>query len=133
MAVRGALAVLGARRPVVPPLLRQQAAVHRTGLVVWPASSLERLVDELAKAGQVLLYFMVWRQGENGQLYSQSHESLSWSFDRNADWRVNVLAAREAALIEGSALPQRRDGLMVSMEWIDQVDVVVNRSKAAND
>lgn len=76
---------------------------------------------------------MLWRQGKDGQLYGQSHESLSWSFDLDAGWHRNVLAAREAALVEASALPQHRDGLMVSMEWIDAVDVVADRSRSADD
>lgn len=133
VAVRGALAVLGARHPVVPALLRQQAVTSRTGLVVWPASLLERLVEELSKAGQVLLYFMVWRQGDDEQLYGESHESAGWSFDVDAPWNSNVLAARDAALVEATALPERRNGLMVSMEWIDAVDVVADGPRSADD
>lgn len=116
--VRHALTELGHRHPVVPPLLAETVEDGR-----WPAAILERLLDALAEADQVVLYFMLWRHHERFRLVGASHTRVGWEYDPAAAWCDNVRDAHEAALLEASDLPAERGDLVVDLEWIDVADV----------
>ena len=125
VSVRAALTALGQRRAVVPAALEATVERRPTG-PVWPAAQLEDLLTALAAAGQVVLYFQVWRRHERFDLIGESHAASGWQFQRSDRWTENVQQSHEAALLEASDLPTDRHDLVVSIEWIDAGDVAAS-------
>lgn len=122
VSVRAALTALGQRRAVVPAALEASVEKRATG-AVWPAEQLEDLVSALAAAGQVVLYFQVWRRHERFGLTWQQHEASGWRFASSGHWPDQVRESCEAALLEARDLPGDRTDLVVSIEWIAAGDV----------
>lgn len=122
VSVRAALTALGHRRPVVPAALEASVEKRATG-AVWPAEQLEDLVSALAAAGQVVLYFQVWRRHERFGLTWQQHEASGWKFVSTGFWPDQVQESYDAALLEAGDLPGDRTDLVVSIEWIAAEDV----------
>lgn len=123
--VRAALTALGERRAVVPVALDATVERRPTG-PVWPAGQLEELLTALAAAGQVVLYFQVWRRHERYGLIREAHAASGWQFQFSGHWSASVQQSHEAALLEASNLPTDRDDLVVSIEWIDVGDVAAS-------
>lgn len=119
-AVRHALTALGVRQVVRPPLLATLAEDSDAG-EVWPAARLDDVLAALADAGQVVLFFQVWRRAD-GTLRWQRHEGSGWVPDLGRPWAECVREAYEAALLEVSDLPADRGDLVVTIEWIDAAD-----------
>jgi hypothetical protein len=123
--VRAALTDLGARQPVIP---RRTADFRQerddTERWLCRSSDLAPVIDDLAEHGQVVLYFMLWRVGDDGRLYWTRHESEGWSFDWSVPWPDNVVAAHRAALHDAAAVVSSPD-LLVHVEWIDEADVTL--------
>jgi hypothetical protein len=121
VAVRSALAGFGLRAHVTPDLT--QALARDTGhMQAWPVAQLAEVLRDLADHGQVVLYFIVCRTGDHGQLYWTEHEGVGWTFDRSLQWSENVAGARDAALLE-AAFVQDTGDLVATIEWIDEGDI----------
>lgn len=119
--VRSVLTLFGIRRRVEPDLTRTLA--HNTGHgQTWPVARLPEVLRDLADHDQVVLYFMIWRVRDRGQLYWTEHERVSWAFDRSRPWPENVAGARDAALLEASFVQDTGD-LVATIEWIDAGDI----------
>lgn len=125
VSVRAALTALGRRRAVVPAALEATVERRPSG-PVWPAAQLEDLLTALATAGQVVLYFQVWRRHERFGLVGEDHSASGWQFQPSDHWTENVQQSHGAALLEASALPTDRLDLVVSIEWIDAGDVAAS-------
>ncbi|WP_433790873.1 hypothetical protein [Actinoplanes sp. CA-252034] len=111
---------LGARREAVPPLT---ASLRMTGGKIdqaWPSAELTTVIDDLADHDQVVLYFQLWRVEAKGA-YWTGHESLDVELDLSRPWRQVVEDAREAALIEATAVTPLPN-LIATIEWMDRAD-----------
>jgi hypothetical protein len=123
VAVRNAMASLGFRQRQTPDLTRTLA--QDTGhLQAWPAARLPEVIRDLADHDQVVLYFMIWRIRDGGQLHWTQHEGAGWTFDYSLPWPENVTSARDAALLE-AAFVQDSSDLVASIEWLDQSDITI--------
>jgi hypothetical protein len=123
VAVRSALTLFGLRRRVMPGLTRTLARDTGHGQA-WPVARLPEVLRDLADNDQVVLYFMIWRVGDHGQLHWTEHERVGWAFDRSLPWSENVAGARDAALLE-AAFVQDTGDLVAKIEWIDKGDVAI--------
>jgi hypothetical protein len=123
VAVRSVLTLFGLRRRVTPDLTRTLARDTGHGQA-WPVARLPEVLRDLADHDQVVLYFMIWRVGDHGQLYWTQHERVGWAFDRSLPWSENVVGARDAALLEAGFVHDTGD-LVAMIEWIDEGDVAV--------
>ena len=122
VAVRRSLTRLGARDPIVPPEV-EKLSVHLRSLgKAWPVGVAADAVEALARHDQVVLYVMFWRQDPSREPYWQEHEGAGWSLNLDLPWQDNVIAGREAALIEISGATNSY-GLLVKVEWIDRSDL----------
>jgi hypothetical protein len=123
VAVRTAMRSLGIRRRVTPDLTRTLAR-DIGGWLKWPVALLPKILRDLADHDQVVLYFMLWRVGQDSQLSWTQHERVGWTFDYLRPWAENVTGARDAALLEVRSL-QDTGNLVASIEWIDQRDITI--------
>lgn len=131
VAVRNAMADLGLR-PLRTPDLTRTLAHHTVHGQRWPVGRLPEIVRDLAAHDQVVLYFMIWRIGDSGQLYWTQREGAGCAFDYSLPWPDNVTNARDAALLE-AAFVQDSGDLVASIEWIDQSDIAMPpQSQAKN-
>jgi hypothetical protein len=125
--VRRALSDLGARQAVVP-VVTANLKVQRadTDMQLFRSADLTTVIEDLAGASQVILYFQVWRIGDDGHLYRVQSNREEWAFDWSAPWSDNVAAAHAAARANAARLVPEPD-LLVQPEWIDQDDLSASR------
>ncbi|MDQ3742209.1 MAG: HEAT repeat domain-containing protein, partial [Actinomycetota bacterium] len=93
-AIRDALTALGAREEVVPPRVAELAR-DDVGGRCWGAADLPLVISELADAGQVVLYFQLWRLRRDGDYWKAAG---TWELDWSLRWPELVESARGAAL-----------------------------------
>jgi hypothetical protein len=127
VALRRALSDLGARQAFVPEVtasLRVQRA--DTGMQLFRSADLSTVIEDLAGFSQVVLYFQVWRIGDDGHLYGVRGDSQEWRFDWSAPWYDNVAAAHAVARANAARLVPQPD-LLVQPEWIDEDDISASR------
>jgi hypothetical protein len=118
VSLRAALTALGARRVVRPPLLAS-SAVQTDFQEMWPAPLLPTLIDALAAANQVLLYFQAWLPDSKGLYWSKSPV---YELDLDGDWLELVTRARAQALEAARTWTVPSDSALVSLEWIGEGD-----------
>jgi hypothetical protein len=123
VAVRSVLTLFGRRRRVTPDLTRTLARDTGHGQA-WPVARLPEVLRDLADHDQVVLFFVIWRVCGHDKLYWARHEQVGWAFDRSLPWPQNVVAARDAALLEADFVQDTGD-LVAMIEWIDEGDVAV--------
>jgi hypothetical protein len=123
VAIRSVLTLFGLRRCVTPDLTRTLARDTGHGQA-WPLARLPEVLRDLADHGQVVLYFMIWRVAEHGQLSWTQHDGVDWAFDRSLPWSENVVGGRDAALLEAEFVQDTGD-LVAMIEWIDESDVAI--------
>jgi hypothetical protein len=127
VALRRALSDLGARQAVVP-VVAANLKVQRAdaGMELFRSADLTTVIEDLAGLSQVILYFQVWRIGDDGHLYWVQSERGEWAFDWSVSWSDNVAAAHAAARANAARLVPQPD-LLVQPEWIDEGDLSANR------
>ncbi|WP_433688010.1 HEAT repeat domain-containing protein [Micromonospora carbonacea] len=121
LAIRHALAVLGARQEVLPPLTASLRTTAGSMQRAWPSARLVDVVNDLADHNQAVLYFQLWAVIDGGAFWNR-HERLDESLDFGKPWGQIVEDAREAALLE-AALVVTRPNLFATVEWINRADV----------
>jgi hypothetical protein len=123
--VRRALSDLGALQPVGPV---STAEVQRadTGMQLFRSADLTTVIEDLAGLSQVILYFQVWRIGDDGGLYWVQIDHEKWAFDWSAPWSDNVAAAHAVARANAAKLVPQSD-LLVQPEWVDEDDLSASR------
>jgi hypothetical protein len=127
VAVRWALSDLGARRAVVPEVTaRLKVQRAGTGMHLFRSADLATVIDDLAGHSQVVLYFQVWRIGNEDHLYWVQSDQEQWTFDWSAPWSNNVAAAHAVALTNAARLVLQPD-LLVQPEWIGGDDISAKR------
>jgi hypothetical protein len=89
---------------------------------LFRSADLTTVIEDLAGAGQVILYFQVWRIGDDGRLYWVQSDHKEWAFDWSAPWSENVAAAHAVARANAAKLVHEPD-LLGQLEWIDEDDV----------
>ncbi|MFD5637561.1 HEAT repeat domain-containing protein [Streptomyces sp. NPDC127077] len=119
--IRWALAELGARTPVVPPLTARLRATVSADAPGWPSAHFAEVIDDLANHAQVILYSMFWRV-EAGGTYYVSHTTPDWGLDWAMDWPRLVEEARTCTLLEAAEAPVG-DDIFVDPVWIDRNDL----------
>ena len=116
-ALRGALTLLGAREPVVPPRVRALTQpAHVADVVVIPIADLRTVVDELAAHGQAVL----------GVGFTTADGRTSWYTpyaelpdpDPTLPW-ADVVATAHAAAV-AAAVP--RDATHARVDWAGEAD-----------
>lgn len=127
VALRRALSDLGARHAVLP-VATAKLKVQRsdTNMQLFKSADLTTVIEDLAGLSQVILYFQVWRIGDNGHLYWVQSDHDKWSFDWSAPWSDNVAAAHAVGRANAAKLVPQPD-LLVQPEWIDQDDLSASR------
>lgn len=121
VAVRDALTNLGVRQLVIPDVVETAAMELGKPLGWCSIEKLDQVIESLAAHGQVVLYFQVWCRDRDDLIYWTQHDSVEWTFAWGASWAYNVESAREAALIEASAIDA--PGLIASVTWMDRSDI----------
>jgi len=123
VALRCALSDLGARQAVVPEkTARLKVQRAGTAMQLFMSADLTTVIDDLAAHSQVLLYFQVWRIGNEDQLYWVRGDHEQWTFDWSAPWSDNVAAAHAVARANAARLVPQPD-LLVQPEWMDGDDI----------
>jgi hypothetical protein len=127
VALRRALSDLGARQAVVP-VVTASLKVQRpdTGMELFRSADLTTVIEDLAEASQAILYFQVWRIGDDGRLYWVQIDHEEWAFDWSAPWSDNVVAAHAVARANAAKLVPDLD-LLGQLEWIDEADLSASR------
>lgn len=127
VALRRALSDLGARQAVVP-VVTANLKVQRsdTGMELFRSADLTTVIEDLAGARQVILYFQVWRIRDDGHLYWVQSDHEKWQFDWSAPWSGNVAAAHAVARANAAKLVPEPD-LLGQLEWIDEGDLSASR------
>ena len=127
LAVRSALASVGARSVVTPPLTASLEVVI-AGTHGWRPGDLPRVIADLADNDQFVVHLLAWHLGRgdavyrDGQLYWVGHPSpVEWRYSPLRTWAENVSAARDAALAEAMGLPQHVD--LVVVDWMSETDM----------
>jgi hypothetical protein len=122
VALRGALADLGARDVVIPP----RAAVLRRSLEIldpaWPTVHLAEVIEQLAAHGQAVLYFQVWQVKPGGGAFGGHGPGIDWEIDRRLPWDRIVADCRDWALLAAEATNHSPD-LVATVCWIDASDL----------
>jgi hypothetical protein len=127
VALRRALSDLGAHQAIVP-VVTASLKVQRadTGMQLFRSADLITVIEDLARLGQVILYFQVWRIGDDGHLSWVQSDREEWTFDWSAPWSDNVAAAHAVARANAARLVPQPD-LLVQPEWIGEDDVSASR------
>lgn len=123
VSIRHALTALGARREVTPDRVRELRQANAEFGACWRPSDLPELIEELARARQLVLYSMWW------QPYGESWswlQSPSWELDWSLPLDALVEAARAAALDALSRAAAPPAGTVATLEWIDEADLRVS-------
>ncbi len=121
---RRALTELGARRPVVPPLVKERMQVELTGWQCWSCIDLAEVVEALTDAEQVVLYFQVWTPGRSrpaGREYVGVLDAPTYDLDLHRPWADLVRESRHKAVAAARAIknPKRH---VATIEWIQESD-----------
>jgi len=96
------------------------------GMQLFRSADLTTVIEDLAGLSQVILYFQVWRIGDDGHLCWAQSEREEWGFDWSAPWSDNVAAAHAVARANAAKVVPQPD-LLVQPEWIDVDDVSASR------
>ena len=125
--LRRALSDLGGRQAVVP-VVTANLKVPRAdaGMQLFRSADLTTVIEDLAGLSQVVLYFQVWRIGDDGHLYWVQGDRGEWAFDWSAPWSDNVAAAHAVARANAADLVPQPD-LLVQPEWIGEDDLSASR------
>ena len=127
VALRWALSDLGARQAIVPEkTARLKVQRADTGMHLFRSADLATVIDDLAGHSQVVLYFQVWRIGDDGHLYWVQSDQEQWTFGWSAPWSDNVAAAHAVARANAARLVPQAD-LLAQPEWIDGDDISASR------
>ncbi|MET9890434.1 hypothetical protein ABZZ47_09505 [Streptomyces sp. NPDC006465] len=122
VALRWALADLGAREIVIPP----RAAALRASLdnldPAWPTAHLAEVIEDLAAHDQAVLYFQVWRIGQDNGAFGGHGPGIDWDIDRQLSWRQIVAECRDWSLLAAEATDKAPD-LVATICWIDASDL----------
>ncbi len=119
--IRWALAELGERTPVVPPLTARLRATAADNAPGWPSTHFTEIVNDLSDHAQVILYSQFW-QVDAGRTYGISGPGLDWELDWTAPWEHLVEESRSWSLLEASEAPAG-DDIFVAPTWIDRTDL----------
>jgi hypothetical protein len=84
----------------------------------WPAEHLPEVVEQLADARQLVLYFMHWERRQDGRSWT---DTPSWDVDWSLPWDALVEAARRGALSAAREAGARGDTL-ATLAWMDEAD-----------
>jgi HEAT repeat protein len=117
--LRRTLTQLGARDEVVPPrvntLSRNERALERC----WPVEDLVEVIDALADANQLVLWFQLWeRWGDT----HRRRETPGWELDWLLPWRELVNAARRDAL-DAARKAGTPKNTVATVSWMNQDDL----------
>jgi HEAT repeats len=118
MSLRGALTQLGAREEVVPsPVARLSRSEHTLGRC-WPVEDLVEVIDALADADQLVLYFMFWKRRRKTHTWKLTP---SWELDWALPWRELVEAARGGAL-DAARKAGTPEKTVATVYWMNEHD-----------
>jgi len=117
---RLALTALGARKPVVPPLTAGLRITTPDGAEAWPSTRLPEVLDDLAAHDQVTLYFVLWRV-EPDTRYGTTVPDNEPALDFTQPWPSLVRQSHRRAIAIAAGAPLK-DGVVASIEWIDEAD-----------
>ncbi|WP_392839823.1 HEAT repeat domain-containing protein [Streptomyces sp. LN500] len=117
---RSALAALGARHPVMPPLTARLRTTTGNGSPAWSSIHYGEIVNNLADHEQVTLYGQFWKV-DGDSTHGISGPKLDWQLDWKAPWPELVESAR-GALLEATEAPAD-ENIVVTIEWIDHTDL----------
>ncbi|WP_406369521.1 hypothetical protein OG788_06710 [Streptomyces sp. NBC_00647] len=122
VALRWALADLGAREIVIPP----RAAALRASLdnldPAWPTAHLAEVIEDLAAHDQAVLSFQVWRIRQDNGAFGGHGPGIDWDIDRQLSWGQIVADCRDWALLAAEATDKAPD-LVATICWIDASDL----------
>jgi len=131
VSIRQALHRLGAREVVLPPiaagLLAGTGPVDRS----WLADRLGAVVRDLASVDQVVMYVQCWRPARianRDTWLAVTEASVTFRLDWDRTWHelVEDALGQGIAAAETSAWPA---GSVVTLEWVDRVDVEPRQSR----
>ena len=120
--IRRALTDLGARDEVVPPRAKAVAVDATSAGRAWRPGDLLVVLDALAAARQLPLYYSTWRPFEDflawaGAEHAWNIEEVDWE----APWGDLLEAVHADARAFARSTDFPRDGL-VTLEWMDERD-----------
>jgi hypothetical protein len=116
--IRSALTALGARPEVVPERVAELSVSDRKIGRWWPAEHLPEVIEQLADARQLVLYFMYWERWRDGRIWV---DTPSWELDWSLAWNALVETARSGALeaVRQAGTPA---GTLATVSWMDEAD-----------
>jgi hypothetical protein len=117
-ALRHALTQLGARREVVPPQVEALSRTERTFQRCWAPKDLVAVIDSLADADQLVLYFQFWKRRRDTHTW---RDTPSWEINWSLPWAQLVEAARQDAreAARQAGTPRKT---VATLAWINEDD-----------
>ncbi|MEV0871332.1 HEAT repeat domain-containing protein [Streptomyces sp. NPDC049950] len=123
--IRRALTELGARTPVVPPLITRLRATPADNAPGWPSARFTGIINDPADHAQVILHSQFW-QVAAARTYDVSGPGPDRGLDWTAPWQHLVEESRTWPLLEASGAPTD-DTIFVAPTWIDRTDLSPER------
>jgi hypothetical protein len=115
VAIRVALTALGARKEVLPARSAVDEGLLRQA---WPVEHLPEVIEQLADARQLVLYFMYWKRWRDTHTFV---DTPSWELDWALPWDALVESARRDAL-EAARQAGTPDATLATVTWMDEAD-----------
>ncbi|MER5386411.1 HEAT repeat domain-containing protein [Streptomyces sp. NPDC002688] len=122
VALRWALADLGAREIVIPPRAAALRASQDNLDPAWPTAHLAEVIEDLAAHDQAVLSFQVWRIRRDIGAFGGHGPGIDWGIDRQLSWGQIVADCRDWALLAAEATDKAPD-LVATICWIDASDL----------
>jgi HEAT repeats len=122
--IRRALTQLGARDVVLPPGAAR-LEVDTPWDHAWPASALPHVFEQLAQAGQVVLYFQYWTRHpeyDPSAWYGITDADTTLQHDWASPWEALVDASSRQAVASAMAATVP-PGTVATVEWMDRSDL----------
>lgn len=117
-ALRTALTELGARREVVPA--RVDALSRSEGLLrrCWPAEHLIEVINSLAEADQLILWFQYWERVEGTHRRS---DAPGWELEWSLGWGDLVESTRTKA-VDAARRAGTPANTVATLSWMNEAD-----------
>jgi len=117
-ALRCSLTQLGARDEVIPARVDALSRRERNFGRCWAAEDLVAVINALADANQLVLWFQFWERWRDTHTW---RETPSWELDWSLAWSELVEAARRDAL-EGARQAGTPDNTVATISWMNEHD-----------
>jgi HEAT repeats len=117
-ALRTALTQLGARREVVPARVDALGQSERSLGRCWPVEHLIEVIDSLADADQLVLWFQYWERVEGTH---RRRDTPGWDLEWSLGWGDLVESTRTKA-VDAARRAGTPSNTVATLSWMNEAD-----------